>query len=241
MQRAFLFLIVSTMVLTACTTQPAATMAPSAVPDDPQSNDPVPSPTAGQATEPVQAADPSGNVTTFQIVSNESQVSYEVGETFIDKGNVFNLAVGITKQVTGDVMIDYANPQNSTIGTITIDISQFTSDSNRRDNFIRDRFLESSKYPLATFTPTKIEGLPASGQEGVDYPLKITGDLTIKETTKQVTFDAAIRLEGDTLTGTATSTILMSEFGVGPISIAGILETQDEAKLTLTFAARRSQ
>ena len=47
---------------------------------------------------------------------------------------MFNLAVGVTKQITGDVTIDYTNPQNSTIGTITIDISQFTSDSNRRDN-----------------------------------------------------------------------------------------------------------
>jgi polyisoprenoid-binding protein YceI len=178
---------------------------------------------------------------TFQIVPGESQVTYEVGETFFNQGNVFNLAVGVTTQVSGDVVVDYSNPQNSTIGPVTVDISQFTSDSNRRDNAIRDRFLESSQYPIATFTPTKIEGLPTSGEEGVDYPVTITGDLQVKETTKEVTFDAVLRLEGDTLTGTATTTILLSEFGVGPISIAGILETQDEAKITISFVARPAQ
>jgi polyisoprenoid-binding protein YceI len=86
--------------------------------------------------------------------------------------------------------------------------------------------------------PTKIEGLPESGEEGVDYPLTITGDLTIKEVTKEVTFEAVIRLEGDTLTGTATTTILMSDFGVGPISILGILNTEDEVVLTLDFIAK---
>jgi polyisoprenoid-binding protein YceI len=178
---------------------------------------------------------------TFQIVPDESQVTYEVAETFIDEGNVFNVAIGVTKQVSGEVMIDYANPQNSSIGPITIDISQFTSDSNRRDNAIRDRFLESAKFPTATFTVTKIEGLPATGEEGVDYPLKITGDLTVKETTKSVTFATTVRLEGETLTGTATTTILMSDFGVGPISIAGILETQDEVKIKIDFVARPAQ
>jgi hypothetical protein len=46
------------------------------------------------------------------------------------------------------------------------------------------------------------------------------------------------RIEGDTLVGTATTTILMSEYGVGPITLAGILGTEDEVKITLTFVAR---
>jgi hypothetical protein len=42
----------------------------------------------------------------------------------------------------------------------------------------------------------------------------------------------------DELTGEAGTTILMSEFGIGPISIAGILNTEDEIKLSFTFVAR---
>jgi polyisoprenoid-binding protein YceI len=244
MHRSLLFLLVCSLALSACAAQPNTSSVPSLAPTDvvatptnPPVDDPLPS--TGQDTTSDTNAPTAPR--TFSIVPEESEVNYEVGETFIDKGNVFNVAVGVTKQVSGDITIDYANPQNSTIGPITIDISQFASDSGRRDNFIRDRFLESSKYPLATFTVTKIEGLPAVGEEGVDYPLKITGDLTVKETTKPVTFDATVRLEGDQLTGTATTSVLMSDFGVGPISIAGILETQDEAKITINFVARPAQ
>ena len=87
----------------------------------------------------------------------QSEARYEVGETFF-QGNRFVMAIGRTKGIAGDVLVDFANPANSQIGTIVIDVSQLTSDENRRDNYIRNNGLESSKYPQATFVPTKIEG-----------------------------------------------------------------------------------
>jgi polyisoprenoid-binding protein YceI len=56
--------------------------------------------------------------------------------------------------------------------------------------------------------------------------------------TKPVTWDMTARLTGNTLTGLATTTVKMSDFGVGPITLAGILQTQDDVKLTLNFVAR---
>jgi len=204
------------------------------------SNDPAGSTTSDNPVYPAPVASGSAEAVRFSIIPGESQVTYEVGETFLNQGNAFNLAIGTTPQVSGDIFINFTNPQNSTIGTITVDISLFTSDSTRRDSRIRSDFLESEIYPLATFIPTLIEGLPGVGAEDVDYSLRITGDLTIREVTRPVTFGATIRLSGDTLTGTATTTILMSEFGVGPISIAGILTTQDEALLTLSLFAQKN-
>jgi len=161
-----------------------------------------------------------------------------VGEVFINDNNRFNLASGVTPQVSGEITIDQTVPQNSQIGTITADVSQFKSDSSRRDNFIRGRFLESNQYPNVTFTPTKIEGLPQTYTDGQEITLKISGDLTIHQVTKPAVFDATIKLSGDTLSGTTTTTILMSDFGFGPISLVGMLKTEDQAKVTLTFVAR---
>jgi hypothetical protein len=45
-------------------------------------------------------------------------------------------------------------------------------------------------------------------------------------------------LEDGTLTGEATTTILMSDFGVGPISILGFIETEDEVILNFNFVAQ---
>ena len=261
MRKTTLILAIVALLLVSCggaATQPAAfTTEPAAQPaatemmtEAPQpaatemmteASDP-PSPTAPPAIlatqdPPTQAAS-SGGVTFYKIVPGESELKYEVGEVFINDNNRFNLALGVTPQVSGEISIDLAAPQNSQIGTITADISQFKSDSSRRDNFIRGRFLESSKYPNVTFTATPIDGLPQSYTDGQEIALKISGDLTIKEVTKPVVFDATVKLSGDTLSGTATTTILMSDFGFGPISLVGTLKTEDQAKVTLTFVAR---
>jgi len=201
----------------------------------------APQPAATEVTpsEPTaEAAPPTAGLVTYKIVPGESQLQYEVGEVFLNENNRFAVAIGVTPQVAGEINLDLAAPQNSSLGTLTADISQFKSDSGRRDNAIRGRFIETERYPTVTFVPTSIEGLPESYQEGQDLPLKITGDLTIREKTLPVTFDALVRLEGNQLTGQATTTILMSDFEFGPISIAGILKTEDEAKITLTIVAR---
>ncbi len=69
------------------------------------------------------------------------------------------------------------------------------------------------------------------------YSFDIIGDLTIKETTQTVTWAATVTLDGDKLTGTASTTILMSDYAVVPISIAGLVETADEMMLTFEFVA----
>lgn len=218
------------------TQAPAATEAPAAEPTD-QPAATAPAQPAASAETASQPAAPAGPVT-YKIVPGESTLQYEVGETFINQNNRFNVAVGVTPQVSGEISVDTANLQNSTIGAITADVSQFTSDSGRRDGAIRDRFLESARYPMVTFTPTAIEGLPAAYQEGQDITFKVTGDLTIRETTLPASFDVTARLEGGALRGQAVITILMSDYGFGPISIGGILNTEDEAKVTLNFVAR---
>lgn len=180
-----------------------------------------------------------GSGTVYHIDASQSEAHYEVGETFF-QGNRFNLAIGRTKGIAGDVLVDFSNPANSQIGTLVIDLSQLTSDESRRDNFIRRNFLESAQYPQATFKPTKIEGLPASVKPGDSLTLKVTGDLTVKDTTKPVTFDVTLQANQDKLTGTATTEIALSDFGVGPIQIA-MLQTEDKAKLVMDFVALPAQ
>jgi polyisoprenoid-binding protein YceI len=190
-----------------------------------------------QSTE--AAAPAAGSATVYRIDAAQSEARYEVGETFF-QGNRFNLAVGTTKGIAGDVLVDFANPANSQIGTIVIDVSQLTSDEGRRDNYIRNNGLQSSQYPQVTFKPTKIEGLPASAKPGDQLTLKVTGDLTVKETTKPVTFEVTLKADQDKLTGSAATEILLSDFGAGPITLA-MLQTEDKAKLAFDFVALPAQ
>ncbi len=187
------------------------------------------------AWNPVAAA-PAG-VQRFVILPTESQVVYRVNETFIFENNRLNVAIGTTNVVQGDVTIDRTNPRNSKIGTITVDISQFKSDSDRRDNAIRSRWLESRRFPIATFTPTSIQGLPDTYTDGHDLSLQVTGNLKVRDVTKPVTFAVTLKLDGLALAGTATTLIKMTDFGFDPPSIL-MLRAENDVRLELRFAAR---
>jgi polyisoprenoid-binding protein YceI len=195
-----------------------------------------PAATEAAQPQPTEAAAPAaGAATVYRIDAGQSEARYEVGETFF-QGNRFVTAIGRTKGIAGDVLVDFAAPANSQIGTLVINVNQLTSDEGRRDNYIRNNALESAKYPEATFKPTKIEGIPASVKPGDTLTLKVTGDLTVKQTTRPVTFDVTLTANQDQLTGSAVTQILLSDFGVGPIQLA-MLATEDEAKLAFDFVA----
>lgn len=257
MSKTIFLLIITGLLVAACGTQPQTpTEAPPAnypAPVETESSGyPAPQEQAdGSAYPPPNNAAtpiiplgtsypaPEDGIQVFTIFPGESTVTYEVGEIFLNQGNAFNMAVGITPAVNGEIFVDRENPQNSSIGPVTVDISQFTSDSERRDNAIRERFLESAQFPNAVFNPTGIQGLPGSYQEGEPISFQVTGDLTVRDVTRPVTFDVNLVGEGNTITGEATTLFLMSDFGFGPISIAGILNTEDEVNIIFTFVARQ--
>ncbi len=184
-----------------------------------------------------QAASPAG-AQRFVVVPAESQVVYRVGETLLRENNRFNVAVGVTRVVRGEIVIDRTNPRASRVGPIAVDISQFQSDSPRRDYFIRQRWLESARFPIAEFTPTQIDGLPAQYVEGRDLSIQITGNLRIRDVVKPTTFATTLTLAGQQLSGTATTKILMTDFGFDPPAILGVLRAQNEVDLEFHFVAR---
>jgi polyisoprenoid-binding protein YceI len=197
---------------------------------------------AGTGPSQTQAASPTATqgAERYVIDASASQALYRVAETFIDRNNQFNVAIGTTHGIQGTILIDRAHPRQSRVGPITVDISQLTSNSRRRDNAIRQQWLESNKYPAAVFTPTSIQGLPDTYLDGRDVPIQIAGDLQVRNVTKPVTFAGTVRLESDTLIGHATAAILMTDFGFDPPSILGVLKAENQAQLELQLTARRT-
>lgn len=233
MLRKLIFtLAIAALLLAACASPAPATEVP-----------PLPAATATSpvADPPTAAAEPAASsgddVRAYAIVAEQTKASYAVGEIFINQNNRYNLAVGATNVVNGEIFLNFTHPEQSTVGPITVDISTLKSDSGRRDNAIRRDWLESSTYPIVTFTPVEIKTLPAEYADGTEITFEIVGDLTIRDTTRPVTFSVTARLEGEKLTGTATTTILMSDFNFEAPDIGGILKAENEARLELKFVA----
>lgn len=105
--------------------------------------------------------------------------------------------------------------------TVTIDTGSLDTNHAERDKHLRSAdFLNSSKYPQATFTSTEIK------KEGERY--KVTGDLTLNGVTKPVTLDARLMGEGKDPWGgyragfEASGEVVLKEFNIskdlGPAS-----------------------
>ncbi len=191
------------------------------------------------ATPAAAAAAPAA-AQVYRIDAGQSRATYKVSETFLDD-NTVGEAIGTTSAIAGDILIDRANPGASQVGEIVVDISQLTSDSERRDNAIRRNWLESATYPLATFNNATISDLPATLSEGVPFSFKLAGAMNLHDTTSPLTWDVTLTLDGATLRGTATTTFKMSAFNVAAPDIAGIVRAEDDVLLTLDLVANAVQ
>ena len=100
--------------------------------------------------------------------------------------------VGRTNAVTGSLNIAGSTVEK---GDFTVDMTTVTSDSGNRDNQFQGRIMDTSKFPTSTFTltqPIELGSVPAEGQT---VTASATGDLTLRGTTKSVTFDVQSQLK----------------------------------------------
>jgi polyisoprenoid-binding protein YceI len=121
---------------------------------------------------------------------------------------------GAFSKVSGTVVLDDKDISKSTVD-VTIDANSVDTRVPDRDNDLRsDKFFDVAHHPSITFKSKKVEQV-ASGK------LKVTGDLTIRGTTKEVVLD----VEGPTApmkdpwgntrtAATATTKINRQDFGV---------------------------
>lgn len=180
----------------------------------------------------LQAAD---GETLLRIDPTSSSLTYEIQETFV--GKKASTATGVTNGIAGDLAINRADLAASRVGDIVVNIEQFHSDNNLRDARIRQDFLSSNRYPLATFSLDTITGLDGELEEGRSYSFTMDGTVAIKDTEAPARFDVTARMDDGRLVATATTTAKLSRFDAGPISIAGLVRTEDDVALTLKLTA----
>ncbi|MEL3962914.1 YceI family protein [Lysinibacillus endophyticus] len=110
------------------------------------------------------------------IDQSHSQVGFEVKHMMVSK--VKGDFGSYTADIDAEDLADLTTAQIS----FSFDVASINTRSEDRDNHLKSAdFFDVEKYPTITFKSTIIE------KSGDDY--KVTGDLTIKDVTKPVTFD----------------------------------------------------
>ena len=202
----------------------------------PATNTPVPAkvtpiPTTGTSTSTTSTQ-------TFQIVPAQTTASYSVYENLIFQNKPNNDAIGTTHSVQGNFHIQTGASPTVTAMNITIDLSTLQTDSQMRDNYVRRNALQTDTYPNATFVSVSTQGMPTTYTDGQTVHFQLTGNLTMHGKTNKAVFDVQGKVVGKTITGTATSTLYMTDFGIQPPNLANIAISQNKVLVTLTFTAK---
>lgn len=193
--------------------------------------------TATQCGTPVPTT---AGLRTFQIVPAQTTVAYSVHENLILENKSDNVAVGTTHTEQGSFQIRTGADPLVAAMNVSVDLRTLRTDSERRDNFVRQNTLETDRYPMATFVSTCAANLPANYADGQAAHFQITGNLTLHGKTNKEVFDVQGKLAGNTATGTATSTIYMTDFDIQPPNLANIAISQNKVLLTIDYTAQEA-
>jgi len=172
------------------------------------------------------------------VDSSASQASYHAREQLVGK-TLPSDAVGTSKSVSGALVLAADGSVLADKSKISVDLSKLQSDESRRDNFVKSDTLQTSRYPMATFVPNAVQGLtmplPTSGQT----TFQLSGDLTVHGVTKPVTWQVTASFAATTISGSATTAIKITDFGMTPPKAGPVLSIEDALTLELAFTAAR--
>ena len=211
---------------------------------------------AGSATEPSEADD------TDEGAGPQEEADETVGEP-VDSPGVVELefsggtearfsiyedlrgepftVVGVTTEVVGRVRVDPSDLSRSEMGEILINARTFATDSSNRDRAIRGPILAAEQYEFITFRPAEITGLSGAAEDGGEYTFSVAGELTVREITRPVTFAVVARWSAEgRLEGSASATVLRSDFELAVPSVPFVANVADEVGLELAFTAARA-
>jgi polyisoprenoid-binding protein YceI len=96
--------------------------------------------------------------------------------------------------------------------------------------------LDVARFPTVRFASTKVTGL---GRQPDGHRIAIRGTLTLHGVTRAITVPARIEFKDDAIDASGTVTIRQTDFGIRPISKAGVVNVKDELEIRWSLVGRR--
>lgn len=175
----------------------------------------------------------------YSVVPERSEVRYRVREQLA--GLRFpNDAVGTTSAVTGNISFEPQGRVLSRESRVAIDLRALRSDEARRDNYIRRNTLEADRFPTVVFVPTELRGLPFPLPHAGLASFQIVGDLTVRDATRRVTWEATATFNSESVDVRARTAFRFGEFGLSIPRVAVVLSVEDLIRLEADLLLRRS-
>lgn len=212
---------------------PLPTESGSAAYPDAASSNPTAYPAGAAAEAPTPSS--SSGAELFQIIPEQSSVRFIIDEVLNGSPKT---VIGETNQVAGQIEVNFSDPPASRVGEIQVNARTLVTDNNFRNRAIKNAILQTDTYEFVTFTPTSLAGLPASVQVGDTFTFQLTGDLTIREITKPVTFEVEVTVVSESsLTGKASTVIQRADYNLVIPEVPSVAGVSEEVRLEIDFTA----
>jgi polyisoprenoid-binding protein YceI len=178
--------------------------------------------------------------TSLVIDASASHASYHAREQLVGR-DLPSDAVGTSNDVSGAVVFNSDGSIDPSKSQVRVDLSKLTSDQSRRDGFVKSNTLETNQFPMATFTARDAAGLPSPLPSSGQANFQLSGDLTVHGVTKPVIWQVTAQFDPSGVTGSATTDVNISDFGMTPPKAGPVLSIQDTLTLELAFTAARDE
>lgn len=184
---------------------------------------------------PVAASASTTAPVVYQIDQKASKARFVIDE--ILRGNPTTV-VGSTNQVAGEIAASLGDIDAARVGQIRINARTLVTDAESRNRMLQNRILQTEQHEFITFTPKDLIGLPDAAAVGQPLTFKMTGDLAIKGTAREVTFDVTMTPTApNRLEGTASTSIKYADWGVVIPQVPSVAGVDEQVGLHLDFVA----
>jgi polyisoprenoid-binding protein YceI len=187
----------------------------------------------GSDATPIPATSPA----TTWTLTGDSVARYRAQEELANQGA--NEAVGQTNSIIGQIYFDQ-NSMPLACSRWDVDLRTLTSDESRRDNYLRGNTLQTDTYPVATFVLTSVDGLDGALKDGQETTFSLVGNLTMHGVTKLVRWNVTAKLDGDTLTGSGSTTFDMADYNIDEPRVGPVLSVDHIVTLEVDLTAAKS-
>ena len=177
----------------------------------------------------------------FEIAEG-TRAFYRVREQLVGV-SFLNDAVGVSEAVEGVLSIQ-ADGSVDEESQLTLDLTTFSSDQDRRDRFVRNRVFEVEQHPTAVFTPVRTVGspFPADDPDAL-VPIvgfQLIGNMTLHGVTQEITWDVLATYDDDgVVEGKALTAFPFSTFNLTKPELPFLLSVEDEIRLEIDFNVKR--
>jgi len=196
--------------------------------------------TAAPIATPTTSTASAEDTVILVVIPERSEARYRVREQLAGV-ELPNDAVGATQAISGTIVGKVDGSIVSAESKIVVDLRTLKSDRSQRDNFLRNNTLQTNRYPYATFVPISAPGLPTILPPSRQASFKLVGELTIRDVTKEVTWDADCQVteQEDEATCHATTSFTFGFFNLTQPRVPVVLSIVDNITLEVDLVLQR--